>query len=751
MIKKINMNKTATFDELGCKLSLKKINYIFGSNGTGKTTISEFLRSKESSSSCSIEWEHNTPQDIYVYNRHFVDENFNVRNAIKGIFTLGKESTDLLNKIDEISGEIVKHKEKIGRLDSNIDTVKVEIENVETRFMNQCWDVKLKYDEAFKKAFKGLRNKKEYFMSRCVKEAKNNDCDLHTFIDLKKRVESVFEGNKDKIRSIPEIYYDVSIERKPIFKEKIIGKEDINISKLISKLNISDWVRQGRNYINLSDDLCPFCQQKLPLKFKELLDEYFDETYTEQLALLKSSSENYSKVIQLILDKQHFLTDEYMPFGDIGKIKHFFEMIDSIYKENKQILEKKSSEPSRSVELNPIAKYIKQINEEIRQINTQINEHNRLIDNIKEEKAKLTKDIWRFVVEENKRNYEYFKSESTSKNRALSGMKKRKVEIDEFSRKLEQDIIQHQNQLTSTLPSINEINKLLKCFGFTNFHLDESEEKGNYKIVREDGCDANDTLSEGEKTFITFLYFYQLINGSNEKGKVKTKRAIVIDDPISSLDSNILFVVSNLINGLKQKIRNNDSTFKQLIIFTHNVYFHKEVSFNIGQGSQKLNDETFWILTKVYNVSHAKEYNENPIKNSYELLWKELKDNPNPITTPNIMRRILENYFKFFGNIDVNKIIEGFPEEDKVVCHSLLSWANDGSHHVNDDLYVDINPESSRIYFDVFKRIFKNSDQGAHFDMMMGVQRGESEKNKDKIEGINESQGEVAASKEKLS
>ena len=53
------------------------------------------------------------------------------------------------------------------------------------------------------------------------------------------------------------------------------------------------------------------------------------------------------------------------------------------------------------------------------------------------------------------------------------------------------------------------------------------------------------TLSEGEVTFITFLYFLQWIKGSQNEEDVTQDRVIVIDDPISSLDSNILFVVSS--------------------------------------------------------------------------------------------------------------------------------------------------------------------------------------------------------------
>lgn len=83
------------------------------------------------------------------------------------------------------------------------------------------------------------------------------------------------------------------------------------------------------------------------------------------------------------------------------------------------------------------------------------------------------------------------------------------------------------------------------------------------------------------------------------------------------------------------------------------------------------------------------------------------------------MRRILENYFKFFGNIDITDIIKDFPEEDKIACNSLMSWAHDGSHHVNDDLYIDSNKEQNRNYFRIFREIFIILNQESHFNMMM--------------------------------
>ena len=53
-------------------------------------------------------------------------------------------------------------------------------------------------------------------------------------------------------------------------------------------------------------------------------------------------------------------------------------------------------------------------------------------------------------------------------------------------------------------------------------------------------------MSEGEKTFVTFLYFYHLLKGSESDSGMTTDRIVVFDDPVSSLDSDVLFIVSRL-------------------------------------------------------------------------------------------------------------------------------------------------------------------------------------------------------------
>jgi wobble nucleotide-excising tRNase len=278
--------------------------------------------------------------------------------------------------------------------------------------------------------------------------------------------------------------------------------------------------------------------------------------------------------------------------------------------------------------------------------------------------------------------------------------------------------------VTSIQPTINEINRLLKSYGFLNFEIVPTTEEGFYQIQREDGTIAETTLSEGEITFITFLYYLQLAKGSISEDSVNDERILVVDDPISSLDSNVLFVVSTLIKEIIKKIKLGSGNIKQLILLTHNVYFHKEVSFIDGR-TKKCNKTNFWILRKNDKVTTLQSFlMENPIQSSYELLWQELKNEStiSSLTIQNIMRRIIENYFRLLGKYGDDYLIQKFAtKEEQEICRSLISWINDGSHSINDDLYIELQDRTIETYKKVFKNIFLLTNHEGHYNMMMSI------------------------------
>src|SRR5690606_8149614 len=126
--------------------------------------------------------------------------------------------------------------------------------------------------------------------------------------------------------------------------------------------------------------------------------------------------------------------------------------------------------------------------------------------------------------------------------------------------------------------------------------------------------------------------------------------------------------------------------------------------------------ETFWIVKKIDDVSTLESFDYNPIKTSYELLWSEVRnENRSNLTIQNTLRRILENYFKILGNMDKDKITEKFDGRDKVICASLFSWVNDGSHSAHDDLYVSSDATTVEAYLGVFRRIFEETGHTQHY------------------------------------
>ena len=216
----------------------------------------------------------------------------------------------------------------------------------------------------------------------------------------------------------------------------------------------------------------------------------------------------------------------------------------------------------------------------------------------------------------------------------------------------------------------------------------------------------------------------QLTRGAIDKEKVNEKKIIVLDDPISSLDSNILYLVSAMVKDLAENIKNNTSDVEQLFIFTHNVYFHKEASFIDGRTLES-KDVNFWIVRKNNGVSKIQSYGmTNPISSTYELLWKELREDQeiSLVSMQNIMRRIIENYFKITGQKPGDYFLSKFEsQEEKLVCESLLYWINDGSHTIYDDLHIDQYSDICNIFREVFKDIFDRTGHIEHYNMMMGI------------------------------
>ncbi|WP_417888218.1 AAA family ATPase [Zunongwangia sp.] len=213
---------------------------------------------------------------------------------------------------------------------------------------------------------------------------------------------------------------------------------------------------------------------------------------------------------------------------------------------------------------------------------------------------------------------------------------------------------------------------------------------------------------------------------------------IVIDNPVSSLDSQALFVISTLIHQLiLQKGNDNrpnrkalkNENIKQVFILTHNIYFYKEVSFN-----KRPICIDFWHyqVSKVNNKTEITGQYNKAVLDDYSLLWTNIKDLKSNLPTnssfnisiANTMRRIIESYTSFLGlgNDSWSAILsEDQNSPEYYIKCAFISSINDESHKVStlDGVYYQkISRVQPQLLFDIFKDIFESIGK-EHYEMMM--------------------------------
>ncbi|GAX87642.1 conserved hypothetical protein [Lebetimonas natsushimae] len=743
MIKEIIIKNIATYDSKGIVIdNLSKVNFIYGANGTGKTTISNYLADNSICNKCQIKWV-SEPLEVLVYNKKFKDKNF-YSEKLKGIYTFGEKNKDIIQNIEELKNKLENIKQKGAGIKSKKEELEKNVKELEKDLSEYIWkNLYKKYEIDLKQIYYGNISSKPVFKNfilQLVDKFNDENNIILNLDEIKKEYKLLFAENLSKLEKIDinlqQLLKEIiTIESNSIFNKKIIGKEDLEISKLINSLNMADWVYKGKEYLNYTNDKCPFCQKPtIDENFKKQIEEYFDEEYENDLETLINLENKYSLMVKNIKIQINNIINKikqnkvYMSYVNIKDLESIFKILQEKFTINMQKIKEKIKEPSRSIYLKNNSEILNKFIHLIGDLNKKIEEYNEKVEKREQLKEQLKEQFFTYLIF-------LYKDEINLRLRKIKGMKKGIKNLDKQLNSLRnkyQEINKKIKFLNATLTnissSVEKINNLLEKFGFNNFKL-EIVDNNYYIIVRENGEIAKDTLSEGETTFITFLYFLQLVEGSFEKENVKNSKVLVIDDPISSLDSQVLFIVSTLIKEYILKIRKEHNYFiKQIIILTHNVYFHKEISF-ISQREQSSNrkDTSYYILRKYNNISFINYFKENPIQSSYELLWKDLTNaitngNSCKTTIQNIMRKILENYFKIFGGVSEDEIINMFQNpEEKYICKSLISWINEGSHTIPDDFEIQSPDYEIEKYNKVFKEIFFKMGHEAHYKMMMKI------------------------------
>ncbi len=743
----------ATFH--GVSFSPTLINFIYGNNGTGKSTIA-----REINADSGLIWQAGksaADYNILIYNQEFVDANFRNYGNLKGVFTVGEINIEIQNQITEKTQQKSEQDKLLTDRTTEKERKEEARETLLGNFQEGCWSKAKNIREMFDATQTGYKRKAQ-FASRVLQIANPTEHNISKLISL---YETAFDPNArtySEFQQLERVTRLNNSNSNALLSKPITSSGNTPFAGFIKALNATDWVRQGHeNFTDMADGKCPYCQQGLPSDFEEQLAACFDAQYLEDINALRIFYDEYQSDMQSFVDLLKANLLDAFPKISTKEYEDKLALLEKLIESNLHIIASKIKEPSSVATIDNEA--VKDVSDKLSELITGFNQliqaNNSVVNAKQQKQAECKTKVWELIAFTLQSVVSSFMTSRINLDGEIADLTKQINDTRASSRAFEIEIADLNKRIVSTAPTIKSINDLLRDSGFQGFALREKRGQQNvYEVVRYDGQVAAN-LSEGERNFIAFLYFYHLVRGSHSDADVSKDKIVVIDDPVSSMDSSVLFLVSTLVREMIEVCHNNASYLdnqvegdyiKQIFILTHNVYFHREITYN---QTHRYHCVSFFVVYKASNNSSIRlcvrtsqkipteNENFNPVQNSYAALWSEYSEVDTVIPVLNVIRRILEYYFMQlcgYDGMNVRKRVleenkdkfivtpaEGLPDYTKYhLASAMLSYISVNSVGLSDGLnYVDDCADIS-LYKDVFRLIFEALQQEQHYNMMMG-------------------------------
>lgn len=699
---------------------LKRISVFYGQNGTGKTTIGNYLQASMEScyNACYME-PAKDDREIFVYNHTFMEKNFHEVSSQPGVFTLNEGNIEAENSIKAAESEIKTLSEQEESEMKLGSSCKVDQETTKEALKDNIWKLKRSFDNTSLTYCFKLLNSKEKVLDTLTATALASTAD--TPEGLMAEAAELQAASDEEKPGIPRLSFQAcDLELNPIFQEIITGTGNSYLSALIQELGNSDWVKHALSFARTDAAPCPFCQQPLPKGFHEELAKVFDKTYEQRLSELGACKRRYDAAVE------QFLAKSAMSTYQLKTLEIHVANLRTVFQKNVQAISTKVASPSVAVTLEPTAPLVDALNAAIAAEQQKIDEINLKIKDKKAHLEKIRVRFWtwfRASFDSLLTDFDKVDQQFTQKRQQARDA----IKAIRASKEVQRAIItQSKAAITNVDQSVDSINNWLRILGLRGFELiKEDGAVPQYRLQRPEQRDGVfKTLSEGEKTLISFLYFLEVCNGelNATAGRLISDRIIVIDDPISSLSHNYVYDIASLI---KRQVLTPKTRFKQVIILTHNLFFFHEMVKLVNDDMDKADKKDsplalFRITKSEYSAVAAMEAKE--IQNDYQAFWQTIKDALNGRTSstviPNMMRNILEHYFTFVHRQDkLFKALEDLSDENPQF-RALYRYMNRESHAdaVNITDFGDIDPT---VFVERFREVFVKTEFEEHYDKMM--------------------------------
>ncbi|MBW3087452.1 AAA family ATPase [Bifidobacterium sp. 82T24] len=703
-------------------LPLREINFFYGKNGTGKSSISRIVQEQYSST-----------YDVRCF-AGFTEENTDINKPLNAI-VLGTTNVKAQKQINKIDDELHKLRESISEPADNSDNLYTEQESARLK----CEDTRKKLNKFYKTSASVIKNK----TNPQIASVTYNTRDFQAEINNAHRLDDTSKKNaQDECRALP-MPSPITIEYPAIDMQTL--PQQIN-QLLTEKITAAAqprgigqdsqkqmFAKEGMTIHNREKDrYCAFCGNELTEERWRELDSLFNNTARKFQTHLNDLIDTLRKIQNRLdslpnLNPQHY----YPPFRE--EIKALSESISENKASVQQYLALALDQlVQRQNNLFTILPRLAMdvpmwdasgINEKYNVIRIRNEQYG---SELKDKKEAARKRL-RFhhiakLLEEN--NYVAMKNANDINEEMLQKITARvnsvRTQIAELTQRREEQIRHTSNEEIAA----NRINDSLRSLGNSSFTLrllhNDNEARGQYQIISDDKPRPIDTLSTGERNLVSFLYFMQQLS---ERNNVNKPMIVIMDDPMNSNDDASQYLMYSYIQqyygatkkGPKQK--NDDDIF---ILLTHNAHFFLNVRPYMWKPDYKA--IACFLLRKAANhteIQQVANKDTDDIKTGYAALWHELRyahQHNQAGFMWNPLRRIITTFSNFAGVPSLEELISKDADTTDCAIAGEIKKGMDVNSHELYDIDVDPNCYQCEDILRFARWYFAQVGYSAHFD-----------------------------------
>lgn len=653
-----------------------RVALIYGSNGSGKSTIAQGFREyAESIVPRTVEL---TPtagasmitispgvesEKIFVFDEKYISRNIQVQKSGLGTIVLFGKQVDLEKRLDELNEQIAKIQSDIDSKSENVQKFNSASDVVSPEYWKNAIISKLQSPGGWAET-SGIRIKRKHIKTRVTDTEVERLGQLNPRNDIKS-TSAEFNKLFNIFNNIDASAIPVSSEIQAIdLPEKVVVDTQRLLAKIPQKPTLTEREQKLLQFFGIevlsnakgflsakTHAICPTCLQLIS-------EEHRTESLRQIEDILNREVEEYreqlKKLILPEIESEHYQSYGVLDSELMGQVILQITCLNAFIVGHNKVIQNKITDPLSPVECGTLEDLItayKQLNNLLGKLESKREAFNQVVANrrtTEKELLKLNDEIAHYVIYT---EYQSLQSQRTAKQIAED-------ELHQL-RQTKEDLIKEQTSLNAQRKNlqiaVEQINKALSYIFYSDSRLRlylESDQMYHLKVNEKDV--SPDNISCGERNALALCYFFSEIAKETELQKLYCdEMLVVIDDPVSSFDvENRIGILSFLRYKLSQILSSCATTKVLMMSHDMSVIFDlqkamDEISSNCAGIGKHAEYYSFQLVDKEIIPFKFKSHNE------YTRLMNcvyEYGCNPEPaaeLTIGNMTRRVLEAFSTF--------------------------------------------------------------------------------------------------------